>query len=524
MNRANCEHRNKFCFVCGLFTPRAHGRNIKDSVETAYERYFKMVVVDHWYKPQIVCTYCRTGLAKSPPKCKYVLPMQWLPRSEHSAHSCYFCINIDKAFGFTYGTRDKIPYEMVQTVIEPTRRSKENPVAQSEEVDDHDEMDDVEMDMDLEEGAIGEQPDDAIAGPSSSTGPHVPPSAETTPPGAHGIPPIDSPSPPSAIDTSSTFTPDRHDIQKSNEPVLFTQKDVDNLSKDLQLNDKQREVLGSRLKDHNAVAPDFLITSGNSNAQLRLMDTQKKMHESQIKHHNIVAPVDLFISGRKRFRTQEYDELFRTDEVTHMTYCWNIRLLFLRMKQVHNPGEWRLFIDGGKKSLKAVLLHITNKYPSIPIAHGSNVSETYENIGAILKLIQYEEYNWFICADLKIVAILMGLTQGYAKHQCFLCLWEGRKSELHYDYNHKWPPRNTIRIGQANQEKEPLVKDRTKILLPPLHIKLGLVRNFTMKLDRDGDAYECLVQIMKKLGVSEAKVANGKCKYSTFFYLFYSVF
>lgn len=64
----------------------------------------------------------------------------------------------------------------------------------------------------------------------------------------------------------------------------------------------------------------------------------------------------LITAGRKRRNTQEFDELFRIDGETNMTYCWNIRLLFLRMKQPHNPAEWRLFIDGGKDSLKAVLL------------------------------------------------------------------------------------------------------------------------------------------------------------------------
>lgn len=268
MEREQCEHRNKFCFVCGLFTPKSNGRNINKAMEDAYEKHFQMDYMKAWFKPEIVCDYCRTGLQKAKPTGIYALPIQWLHRSEHSPRSCYFCINNEKTIGFRYKTRDKIEYEMVDSVVEPVRRADDR-----------------------------------------------------------------------------------------------------------------------------------------------------------------------------------------------------------------------------------------------------NVTETYDNIGAILKLIQYEEYQWFICADLKIVAILMGLRQGYSKHQCFLCLWEGRKNDLHYDYSHKWAPRNRFKIGEASQEKEPLVKDRSKILLPPLHIKLGLVRNFTMKLHRDGVAYECLLKIMKKLGVSAAKVGNGENVY-----------
>lgn len=459
MVNEQCEHRNKFCFVCGLYTPASHGRKIGEKVEEKFENCFDMNIASAWYKPEIICDYCRLGLTKTPPIIKYALPMQWLQRSEHSAASCYFCINIQKTYGFHYSSRGEIKYELVDSVLPPVskKRAQENQEQQ--------EHMDVELDdLDMDTGAVGGQLDEPTAGPSG----------ETTPPGATASV-VGTVSPPSAVDTSPTFQPDRRDLQQLHEPVLFTQSDVNNLAKELRLNDKHKEILGSRLTDHNVVDPNFRITA-----------------------------------GRKRRHTQEFDEMFQTDEDTKITYCSDVRILFLRMKLHHNPSEWRLFIDGGKKSLKAVLLHITNKLPSIPIAHGYNVPETYDTIKAVLKLIQYEEYKWFICADLKIVAILMGLTQGYAKHQCFLCLWEGRQDHLHYDKTHKWAPRNTFRIGQNNQEKPPLVTDQSKILLPPLHIKLGLVRNFTMKLKRDGRAYECLLKVMKKLGVSETKVANGK--------------
>ena len=34
-----------------------------------------------------------------------------------------------------------------------------------------------------------------------------------------------------------------------------------------------------------------------------------------------------------------------------------------------NPDEWRLFIDSSKASLKVVLLHNGNKFPSVPSSH-----------------------------------------------------------------------------------------------------------------------------------------------------------
>lgn len=455
MVRPQCENRNRFCLVCGLLTSKKNSRNVTDTIENQYESLFKLVHVKDWYKPEILCLYCRNGLQKQ--TIKYSLPIQWLYRTEHSEESCYFCINWAKANGFHRKNREKMTYSMVDSVLEPVLNSK---TGQTEE--------DQQMNFDM---SMDDEPD--AAQPSTS--------ANRTPPRTASKAVITSPTPPSAADTSSTFQPARRDVQMLNEPILITQKDFDNLVKELNLSKSLREKLGSRLADHNLMAPDFHITA-----------------------------------GRKRRQSQEFDELFRLDEETQMTYCWNIRLLFIRIKHPHVPQEWRLFIDGGKDSLKAVLLHNTNVYPSIPIAHGDKVKETYENIGAILKLIQYDEYKWQICADLKIVAILMGLTGGYAKHQCFLCLWEGRKNELHYDYNHKWPPRNKFRIGINSQEKEPLLRDQSKIILPPLHIKLGLVRNFTMALPRNGAAYECLMRIMNKLGVSAAKVCNGKNHFDIF--------
>jgi hypothetical protein len=38
-----------------------------------------------------------------------------------------------------------------------------------------------------------------------------------------------------------------------------------------------------------------------------------------------------------------------------------------------NPDQWRLFIDSSKVSLKLVLLHNENKFPSVPLAHATNI-------------------------------------------------------------------------------------------------------------------------------------------------------
>jgi hypothetical protein len=41
-------------------------------------------------------------------------------------------------------------------------------------------------------------------------------------------------------------------------------------------------------------------------------------------------------------------------------------------------------------------------------------------------------------------------------------------------------------VGQANIIHEPLIS-RENIILPPLHIKLGLIKQFVKALDKSGD-------------------------------------
>lgn len=164
-----------------------------------------------------------------------------------------------------------------------------------------------------------------------------------------------------------------------------------------------------------------------------------------------------------------------------------------------------MFIDGNKLSLKAVLLHIGNQKPSIPIAHAVNTKETYETMQKLLKLIKYEEHDWKICADLKVVEMLCGLQPGYTKYCCFLCKWDSRARQDHYIIK-DWPERIEFQVGVDNIKYSPLIK-KEKIILPPLHIKLGLIKNFVKALDKEGEAFHYLKTIFPQ--ISEAKIKEG---------------
>lgn len=157
-----------------------------------------------------------------------------------------------------------------------------------------------------------------------------------------------------------------------------------------------------------------------------------------------------------------------------------------------------------------VLLHIGNKFPSVPIGYTRNTAETYETIKLLLDLINYNEHQWKVCCDLKMVGILKGLKRGFAKHQCFLCIWEGRKRELHYT-NFQWSSRTTFQIGIDSIDHIPLVPS-PKIILPPLHIKLGMIRYFLVALDKNSAAFKELGKIFPKLSAAKISAGNSRNK------------
>jgi len=151
------------------------------------------------------------------------------------------------------------------------------------------------------------------------------------------------------------------------------------------------------------------------------------------------------------------------------------------MHMRNRPEQWRLFIDASKISLKAVLLHNGNKLPSIPVAYALSTKETYTTMNNILVEVGYKKYQWEVWGDFKVVAVLLGLQAGYTKYSCFLCEWDSRARGTHYSRKH-WPHRQSLTSGIKNVIHKPLIKP-SKVLPPPLHINLGLMKNFVKALD-----------------------------------------
>lgn len=251
----------------------------------------------------------------------------------------------------------------------------------------------------------------------------------------------------------------------SSSPQLFNQEELNDLVRDLSLSKEASELLASRLKDKNLLEQGTKITF---------------------------------------YRTREKDLLPFFTQEDNLVFCQNVRgLLEKTGLPEYVPDDWRLFIDSSKRSLKCVLLHNGNKYASIPIAHSTQMKEEYDTIALVMEKIKYQEHQWVICVDLKMVNFLLGQQSGYTKYPCFLCLWDSRDKQNHW-VKKEWPKRENMVVGEKNIIHAPLV-GREKIIFPPLHIKLGLMKQFVKALDTNESCFAYIGRKMPQISTEKLK-------------------
>ena len=195
-------------------------------------------------------------------------------------------------------------------------------------------------------------------------------------------------------------------------PYYPNQEDMNDLIREMTLTKFNAEILISRLKQWDLLDDGVRITS-------------------QRKKHRGFSTFFSFTDG--------------------LCYCHSVTGLFEAIEIPCNTSDWRFFIDSSSRSLKAILLHNTNQWPSIPLDHSVHMKETYENVKILLSALKYTQYNWEVIGDFKMVP--------------------------------------------------------KKVLMPPLHIKLGLIKQFVKKLNPEGDAFKHIHELFPKL--SEAKVKAG---------------
>jgi len=280
------------------------------------------------------------------------------------------------------------------------------------------------------------------------------------------------------------------------EPPMKLSQTSSSFSSNKSISDKEFPLTPEQPKHH-------LITTEDFNDLIRDLNLPKSKAEllgSRLKQWNLLIDVNI---TDQRTRHETFSTFFTKED--GLCFCNDIKGMFEEIGIPCVPSEWRLFIDSSTKSLKAVLLHNGNEFPSLPIAHSVHLKENYESVKILLKSVKYHEYKWQLIGDFKMVGFLMGLQGGYTKYPCYLCLWDSRADAQHYT-RRSWPIRTELCVGKQNIKYESMV-EAEKVLMPPLHIKLGLMKQFVKKLDEKSEAFGYLKKFFPKL--SEAKVKAG---------------
>jgi hypothetical protein len=258
-------------------------------------------------------------------------------------------------------------------------------------------------------------------------------------------------------------------------PQRFLQNEHDDLARDLNLSKQASELLASRLKEKNQLEPDAKVTF--------YRETEKELLSYFVEEDNLV-------------------------------FCNDIENLLIKMGLTqYEPKEWRLFIDSSKRCLKCILLHNGNKYAGIPIAHSTQLKEEYY-ISLVLNKIKYHEHEWVICVDLKMVNFLLGQQSGYTRaifYVIYLALVlsspasyvSGIDKEEHWTRKN-WPLRKNMEPGKLNVINNPLV-ERDKIILPTLHIKLGIMKQFVKALDKNGSCFSYICRKFSNVSMEKTK-------------------
>lgn len=264
--------------------------------------------------------------------------------------------------------------------------------------------------------------------------------------------------------TSSEYVPPR---SVHTNPILVNQSYLNHMSRKLELSQRKSATLATLLKNNNLLDADVTISS-------------------------------------QKNRQAEFKPFFETEN--SFSFCSNIHGLMEALHIDYDVNDWRLFIDASKSGLKAVLLHNDNVYMPVPVGYSRVLKETYASMKLIFDKINYNEHNWDVSGDLKVVALIMGLQLGRTRNSCFICTWISTAKIDHY--NATWEKRSSYEIGAMNVKENSLVSPE-KILLPTLHIKLGLIASFVRKLNKEEEAFKYLKVLFPRKTI--AKIKAGEC-------------
>lgn len=472
------QNLNLLCYVCGLFTPYHKQVQMSPDISEKYLKAFGKPAVIQNYTPKKMCNLCYTMIWEERyPRNLPSSPFEWnKPNNTHS--DCYACLipNLKK-YSWKKRSLPKYPDYPITSCKKPVW-SDPSPETLPEPSN--------ENEIQLEPSH------EPIPGPSHEPTPG--PSHEPQPGPSHEPLPqqvvlLSSMSSGDTISSGEVFQPTPEKV-----PKLMGQSSFNDFVRDLGIPPNKVELAGSRMREY------FWLKKSTRTTFLRRESTFSSLFKN--------VQMDPIVKAKTRKKPGGESEPYEEKLENTLTYCDNLEALFSEFGQEHQPNQWRLFLDGSTESFKAALLHNENQFPSIVIAYSRHCPERYETMKSILDYIKYNEYEWEVIADFKLINILQGHMAAASKYPCVHCLWEPRYQESDR-YTRKWDVREEWTGEPRNNAIKPPLIPRNKMLFPPLHIKIGLVTQLIKKLiELNNDVFVTIkTKILPRL--SDAKIIGG---------------
>ena len=101
-----------------------------------------------------------------------------------------------------------------------------------------------------------------------------------------------------------------------------------------------------------------------------------------------------------------------------------------------------------------------------------------------------------------MVNFLLGQQSGCTKFPCFLCYWDSRY--LSKSLEIKKLASSRTKVGDKNVNHDQFAP-REKIMFPPLHIKLGIIKQFVKALDKTGQCFQHISSVLPALSNEKLK-------------------
>jgi len=221
----NCvDSADNFSYICGEVTFARQRKAITAIVKKAYHLYFgcKIGDQDKSWAAHICCRKCATDLSQwlngKRHAIPFAVPMVWREPSNHTT-DCYFCMVPPVSGGITKKNKWTVVYLNIPSALRPVLHGEGTSVPEPPKEFTSDDEDEGESTSGSPE-------------PPAPTEPHI-----------------------------------SHCRSSATQPHIFTQDELNDLVRDLELSKSKAEVLGSRLKQWNVLEKNVQIFSFRSRHQ-----------------------------------------------------------------------------------------------------------------------------------------------------------------------------------------------------------------------------------------------------------------